>query len=313
LSARAAPVVLLGPQRAHPHVGAVLEEVGARGDVALITAGWQEWEDDDARLRESMGRRGVNLHLYGRAEIVWRQDPELAAAHHALQRQVRLLRRAYNVRLARAMDACIELDRLEGDPEVLDRERADALEVVRALDRHHAERLEALRRAFDDRYRPYGREAVARHRDEVRRILDGVDAVVVEGGHVPVLLNRLRLFGLDELLGSRTVVACSGGAMALSAQVVLFHDSPPWGPGHAEVGEVGLGLHQGLVPLPRGSERLRLDDPARVARMARRFAPTPCVVLDEGTRVSRSSGVWTARGALTLEPSGEVRPWDDPT
>jgi hypothetical protein len=125
-----------------------------------------------------------------------------------------------------------------------------------------------------------------------------------------VLLNRLRLFGVDEMLADKTVVACSGGAMALGPRVVLFHDSPPWGPGHAEVGEFGLGLYDGVVALPNGSVRLRLDDPGRVSRMALRFAPDVCTVLDEGAHAMCDAGVWTASGALRLDEAGTTRGWE---
>lgn len=310
MSASPARIALLGPQRAQPDVGAALAGLGATGEVAVITAGWQEWEDDDGRVRALVGDRGVNVHLYGRAERVWSEDPELAAAHHELQKRVRLLRRAYNARLASAMEAWIALDRLEGDAVVMDVERRGALDTVRALDRHHEERLRELRQDFYDRYDPLMRSAVARERGEVQRILGDVDTVVVAGGHVPVLLNRLRLFGVDELLAGKWVVACAGGAMVLGPRVVLFHDSPPWGPGHAEVGEYGLGLYESVVALPDGSARLRLDDPGRVGRMARRFAPAACVVLDEGTRVILRDGAWSTVGALRLDASGIARAWE---
>ncbi|NJD19844.1 MAG: hypothetical protein FIA95_11255, partial [Gemmatimonadetes bacterium] len=238
MSVRPSRVVLLGPQRHGPDVGGVVAGLGEPGPVALVTAGWQEWEGEDARIRETLGPGAFNLRLWSRAEGVWQEDPDLAGGHRKLQEDVRLLRRAYNVRLAPAMDAWIELQGLPGAPEVLDGERESALAAVRELDRHHAERVAELRDAFYRRYDPLMRASVGRQREEIRRALEPVRVVVVEGGHVPALLNRLRLFGVDQLLHGKTVVACSGGAMAMAHQVVLFHDRPPWGPGHAEMGEV---------------------------------------------------------------------------
>jgi len=89
---------------------------------------------------------------------------------------------------------------------------------------------------------------------------------------------------------------------------VLFHDSPPWGPGHAEAGEVGLGLVPGVVALPHASERLRLDDAGRVSRFARRFEPDACVLLDAGVRLEWMDG-WRSPEARRLAPSGRVEPW----
>ncbi|GMV07348.1 MAG: hypothetical protein AMXMBFR53_36230 [Gemmatimonadota bacterium] len=309
MTPRPSRVVLLGPQRGDPDVGRVLADLGSPGPVALVTAGWQEWEEDDARLRGALGPGAFNLRLYGRAEEVWRDDPELADAHRTLQEHVRLLRRAYNVRLAHAMDAWIELLGVPGDAAVLDAEQASALEAVRELDRHHARRLAALREAFYHRYDPLMRAAVGRRRDEVARALAATPVVVVAGGHVPALLNRLRLFGVDRLLEGKTVIATGGGAMAMAPRVVLFHDSPPWGPGHAEMGEVGLGLYPGVVALPDAAARLRLDDPGRVSRLARRFEPDACVLLDPGARVAWE-GRWRARGARRLTTSGRVEGWD---
>ena len=307
MSGRPARVVLLGPQGRDPDVGRVLHDLGVRTPVAVISAGWREWEDDDRRIGSALPRGSVNLRLWARAERVWRDDPELTRGHGALQRRVRGLRRIYNLRLYRAMDAWTELLGANTDPVVLDPERDDALEAVRALDERHARRVEELRSAFYREFDPRNRPAVARERAEVVKMLDGRDTVVIEGGHVPVLLNRMHLFGVADLLVGRTVVACSGGAMALAERVVLFHDNPPWGPGHAELGEVGLGVFRGVVPLPHAATRLRLDDPERVGRLARRFAPDRLVPLDAGDRVEWD-GAWRFGRARRLTPSGAVEP-----
>lgn len=310
MTPRPGRIVLLGPQRSHPTAGSVVSGLGGEGPVALISAGWQEWEEDDRHVRDALGASSFNLRLYGRAEEVWREDPELARGHRKLQEDVRTLRRAYNVRLAHCMDAWIGLLGLSGESGVMDPERRDALEAVRELDRHHARRLAELRGDFYHRFDPLMRSSVGRKRDEIRQALEGVGTVVIEGGHVPALLNRLRLFGVDQLLGEKTVVGCSGGAMVMAHKVVLFHDSPPWGPGHAEMGEVGLGLCPGVVALPSGSARLRLDDPGRVARLALRFAPDACVVLDPGSRLDWD-GSWRPGSALRLTEDGRTEPWRD--
>jgi hypothetical protein len=307
MTVRPSRVILLGPQRLHASVGAVVAELGA-GRAALISAGWQEWEEDDARILGALGPGAFNLRLYGRAETVWQEDPELARAHRKLQEDVRALRRAYNVRLARSMDAWIDLQALSGDPTVLDPERQDARAAVRTLDDHHARRLAELRGSFYQRFDPLMRGSVGRQREEIRLALEGVAVVVVEGGHVPALLNRLRLFGVDQLLAGKTVVACSGGAMALAHRVVLFHDSPPWGPGHAEMGEIGLGMYPGVVALPHGSARLRLDDAGRVGRLAVRFAPDTLLVLDAGSRADWD-GRWHPHETLRLTATGHIEAW----
>jgi hypothetical protein len=298
-------VILLGPQRLQATVGDVVGSLGVDGPVLTITAGWQEREMEDVELDEQLRGRSVNLGLYRRAERVATDDPELAKGHGELQRRVKLLRRAYNVRLAHLVDSWIGLVGLEGDGAVLDPEREAVLADVRALDERHLARIRELRREFQETYRPHERPSMSLHREEIRRLAADARVVVVAGGHVAVLLNRMRLFGVGELLEGRTTIAWSAGAMALSPRVVLFHDSPPWGPGNAEAFDTGLGFFPLVVALPHASRRLRLDDRGRVGRFARRFAPAMCVALDAGARVEWDGRGWSSpSGAPRLSEAG---------
>ena len=155
---------------------------------------------------------------------------------------------------------------------------------------------------------------MAAHRRELAAELDDCGALAIAGGHVAVLLNRLRLFGVIDLAAGKPIFAWSAGAMVLARRIVLFHDNPPQGAGNAEVLEEGLGVCPDLVPLPHAARRLRLDDPQRVGLFARRFQPQTCVTLDKGThlvyagkRLMAAAGArrLTARGGLAeLEPEG---------
>jgi peptidase E len=60
-------------------------------------------------------------------------------------------------------------------------------------------------------------------------LLAASHAVLIAGGHIAVLLNRLRLFDLSAVLRERPVFGWSAGAMVLTSRIVLFHDSPPRG------------------------------------------------------------------------------------
>jgi cyanophycinase-like exopeptidase len=149
---------------------------------------------------------------------------------------------------------------------------------------------------------------VAEHRDQLADRLRRVSALLIAGGHVAVLLNRLRLFGVLDLAHGLPVVAWSAGAMVLTERILLFHDSPPQGAGNAEMLDVGLGRCDGIVALPHASSRLRLDDPVRVATLARRVAPAVAVALDPGARVDAEGSRWRpAPGTRALLPSGDVR------
>ena len=303
-------VVLLGSQTERQTVGETVVELGLEGPIATITAGWQEWESDDGALDRQLGGRSVNLGLHAKAEHLWSEDGELRAAHRTLQSRLRRIRQLYNRRLAHHANDWMELLADPGPADLLDPERAQALDEIRALDAHHLGRIRDEWSRFEANANPSRRPGVARARDQIRARLDSCEAVVVEGGHVAVLHNRMRLFGLADLIADKTVIACAGGAMALSERVVLFHDSPPWGPGHTEVALPGLGLHRGLVVLPHAHARLRLDDPQRVSRLATRFAPARCVALEAGTRLDWDGRHWLPRGVEALHPDGGVRSWE---
>jgi hypothetical protein len=299
-------VVLLGPRPSPEAFRSVLDDLAPTGPVATIRAGWQEWEADPSPLSQALGDRAVPLDLHSRAERAWRTDPELMEAHRAMQQGVRLLRRAYNLGLSAAMGAWAEIGRLDDPAGVLAAERTAALEAVRVLDERQRTRIAEIRNEFEARTVPAERPALARERNEILDLLDGAGAVVVDGGHVAVLLNRIRMFGLDGPLAGLPTVGVSGGAMVLTDRVVLFHDCPPWGPGHAEVAEAGLGIAPGIVVFPDGEDRLVLDEPDRVGRLARRLAPAECVVLDGGARVDWDGDRWTVELARRLGVDGDV-------
>lgn len=302
-------VVLLGPQAHERTVVPVLDELGLDGPVGLITAGWREWEGDPSRIDPDLTNRAVHLPLYAAAERVWNEDPELRSAHRAMQSTIRALRRVYNVRLAHALQARDEITKLHGNPDVLREEEAAVLESVRALDARHAERVRATRMEYDQRFHPGDRPAVRDEMDRLRPDLRDLQAIVVEGGHVAVLLNRLRLFGGRELLAGRTIVACSGAAMVMAPRLVLFHDSPPQGPGHPELQEAGLGLYPDVIPMPHADKRLKLHDTRRMARFAERFAPSPCVLLEADTRLEWTAQGWEARSTRRIHVDGTLVDW----
>jgi hypothetical protein len=163
---------------------------------------------------------------------------------------------------------------------------------------------------FESRWKPGERPAVAAERSTVEELVREAAAVAIAGGQVAVLLNRLRLFGLPQLLEGATVLAWSAGAMAIADRVVLFHDSPPHGPGHAEVFGAGLGLAPGLLPFPHARRRLRFDDEHRVLLTARRFSPTVCVPLDDGERVDLLDGEWRfSAGTRRMGHDGSLHVW----
>jgi hypothetical protein len=301
---------LLGPQQLKQSLGAVVRALGREGPVAVVTAGWQEREDQDEELPEQLGRDVINLRLYERGEQVFAADPEYAKAHRARQDQLRQIQEFYKLRLERTFDAALDIARKAQGTDLEAEEVRVSLEHIRRIDAEHLERVSALREAYELQTRPLQRPAIARHRLELQKLLSAVGTVAIAGGHVAVLLNRLRMFGFGELLSDdHALIAWSGGAMVTSERVILFHESPPEGAGVSEVLEQGLGLHKGVVPLPNPKLRLKLDDPLRVGWLSRRYSHSKCVAFDQGDFVLfDGERYFGAEGTLLLKADGTVSP-----
>jgi len=287
-----------------------LESLGLTGRVAAITAGWQEREAEDDELYEHLGQRSLNLKLYERSQRVFAEDHALSSALHARQTELREMQDTYRIRLNHAVNAFRDLTaRDKPESEAFARAIEASMHAVRRLDTEHLARIRETHENFLAQVRHLRRRAVAKERREIAKLLSEADVLAVAGGHVVVLLNRLRLFGIAELWTDRAVVAWSAGAMVLGTRIVAFHDSPPQGPGYAEVIELGLGIYDGIIPFPHAKRRLRLDDPYRVSLLGRRFAPHACLALDEGCRVDRDPrGGWKALGGTRrLGADGSLR------
>ena len=119
-------VVLLGPQRHNPTIGRVLADKGWGGPYALITAGWQEREPEDAELRAAIGGESVNLELNAHYNALMAEDPELGVQTRHRQTRLRELQEVYRVRLASGMQAARRLLARDGEPWLMDRRGDEA-------------------------------------------------------------------------------------------------------------------------------------------------------------------------------------------
>ena len=337
------PIILLGPQRHQPGVGKAVADLGILGPLAFVTAGWEERELEDEELIHELERprhsgdtnQMINLSLFPRADDVFTHHPELREMMAEREIRRKMLRDLYHLRLAPQLEACRELlsrvdldahDRLH-DP-LHDPEIDDAIETVRRLDQHHLGRVAELEAEMAERFagEHVNHPVLLHHRRQVADLVAASGALLIAGGHVGTLMSVLRLFDVMNLAADKPVVAWSAGAMAISEQVVLFHDSPARGAGDAEVYGPGFGLVPGIVPLPHARHRITLDDRRRVALMARRFAPSVCVGLDYTARIDSVAaapgpaspqvdapgidptgaigGGWQASGQVTVLQSG---------
>jgi hypothetical protein len=305
-------VILLGPQR-RPTVDGVARALGLDGPVATITAGWQEREPDDGELSRLLDGRDVNLGLYRRWLDVQDRDGEYAAGEQRLQAALAELQDLYLLRLDHALQAVYALRRRGGRPAGV-AAAADAVAAVRDLDAAHLRRMNEARGEFFTKLVPHDRPVIAEHRAAVTALLGGAAALVVAGGHVGVLADVLHLFNVAPAAGAAAgpgwpVIAWSAGAMALTDRIVLFHDRAPQGPGHPEVYGSGLSMVRGVLLLPHARARLLLDDTARMAVFASRFAPARCVLLEQGTRLDTALASEAAGGASWPESAAGGAPW----
>jgi hypothetical protein len=295
-------VILLGPQR-RPTVDAVARSLslGVSGPVAVVTAGWQEREPDDAELSRVLGGRAVNLSLYRRWLDVQDRDPEYFAAERALAETLAELQDVYLLRLDYALRAVYAVQRRAGgEADAV----SEAVATVRELDTAHLRRVNQARSEFFQRLPPHDRPVIAGHRAAVSALVGEASAAVIAGGHVGVLAEVLHLFNVAAVLRS-PVIAWSAGAMALTDRIVLFHDRSPHGPGHPEVYGSGLSVVRDVVLLPHARARLLLDDTPRMAVFARRFGPARCILLESGTRIEIDGAGWPA-GVRAIGEDGHV-------
>ncbi|MDJ0758551.1 MAG: Type 1 glutamine amidotransferase-like domain-containing protein [Woeseiaceae bacterium] len=278
--------LLLGPQRPTINLGDAIEAsgIGARS-LAVISAGWQEAENDIDDIRGAVGLPLTDLCLYSRTEALFREHEDLSRDYRARQDRLQQQQRLYRLRLKQLAIAARHTLTATGDAELLAAERRHALAQLRALDRHHLKRTASVHRKFSRAWNADTLPAIDEHRREIVGILDANDGVIITGGNIAVLLNRLSLFGMGNLLADRAIIAWSAGAMVLADRIVLFHDRMPQGRREPEVLGAGLGLVPGHVFLPDPTGRLRQRDKPRIGLMARRFAPETCVTLDSGASV----------------------------
>ena len=295
-----APVrLLLGPQRPTPNIGDALAATGfGDGRIAVVSAGWQEAEGDIDVVRELVPNTLDDLRIYKRSDEVFAADTELHTAYRERQDKLMELQRMYRLRLRQLTIAARAILRSKGDVAMIAEERRHAISQLRALDRHHLHQTQKINARFGRTYNAGNNTALADQYAAIRDELADYDAVMITGGNVVVLMNRLRLLGIGQLLAARNIVAWSAGAMALSERIVLFHDRLPQGRRDPEVMCEGLGIVSNTVLLPDARNRLRTQELTRARLFSRRFAPAGCLTLDngsmlllEGERVRQSEAV----------------------
>jgi len=309
---RPCAVAVLGQQRFVRTLSSAVAALDVRGRFALVTAGWQEREGEDQELADYLGGNTVNLRLHKRADELFAADPELAEAHRKKQELLRYKQDFYRIRLEHEL-AANHVIRLRHAPrEVLAAEERSSIVAIQQLDAQHLQQGAEIHAEFESTMNLADRPSVKRHREALAELVSGATAVAIAGGHVATLVNRMRLFDLAGMLDGQAVFAWSGGAMAISERVVLFHDNTPEGAVAPEVLDRGLGLLRGVVVLPQPEQRLRLDDRERVQVMARRFAPAKVLAFPTSSHLTlRGDAIHSVENVSALETEGECRPFTE--
>jgi hypothetical protein len=283
-------ITLLGPLDEGVNLASEVEALGVEGPVALVTAGWEEGERNDAEIDRRLGGGSRNLGLYGRRLDVLSSDDEYAEAERRLRTQLDELRQVYLVRLSHALEGVDVIRRRFAEVG----RRADAefdgpIAAVRAVDDAHVAAMSDAYERFYTAHPPHERPVIAAHREEVASIVAGCGAVAIAGGHVGVLNDCLHLCNLAALLDTQPLIAWSSGCMALSQRIVVVDDEDPAGRPD-EIYDIGIGVARDLVALPTAVARLRAHDPDRLGVLARRVAPAVCVLFDPGDRLELHAG-----------------------
>jgi len=282
--------ILLGPQNPAPNIRQAIEAIHTDGPVVVITAGWRDSEGEIDELRETAGCPLEDLMLYQRAEEVFANEPALHELQRERQDKLTELQKLYRIRLSPTMAAARKLMRTRAEPELLRLEQRAAITQLRALDTHHLRRIQGIHQAFNQRRALLQVPRALVQREQVHHLVEKAGLVLIAGGHVAVLLNRIRLFGLDRLLVQKHVIAWSAGAMAMSERIVLFHHAAPQGNRDSELLDAGLGIVRRRVLLPHASTRLDWRNHRRMALFSRRFSPAVCCTLDNGSMIHLDKG-----------------------
>ena len=97
--------ILLGPQRHVPIVARAVAALVGDDDrpLAVVTAGWEERENEDHELREHVQRPVLNLELWARVERIFERDRELLTAMRQRHDTLRKVQELYRLRLQGAM------------------------------------------------------------------------------------------------------------------------------------------------------------------------------------------------------------------
>ena len=282
---------ILGPQRPKPNISDAINAHCRRGPIAIISAGWRYDEREIQDLTRDLKREVYHLPLYEWFDEMGIHEPELAGLHRMRQRQIKAYKKVYQLHLRSALNVWGQVrDLWKSHRDIYDQDEIEACQHVQEIDNRCVTRLEEIRDDFSALQQPWLHETAIPLFENIAYTFSQCAAIVITGGNVAVLRNRMYFFGLEHLLREaldegRHIFAWSAGAMALTDRIVLYYDDPPLGVRYPEILDTGLGLLNDTILLPHASTRLKLSDPERIEKFARRFEPATCICLENGAHI----------------------------
>ncbi len=290
---------VLGPQGTDKNLNHAINMFCPQGDIAVISAGWRYEECELQSLQKQLGRRLHHIPLYEWFDALGSVEPELSGLHRMRQRRILDYKKVYRINLDAALDSWIAIQHLyRKDPQTYAKDERAACRQVQAVDQACLNRLRDIKEDFSAIETPWLHDSALPLHEQIITVLERSAGLIITGGHVAILRNRLAFFGLEELLThfvleGKQIFTWSAGAMCLTDRIVLFHDDPPWGKGRTEILDTGMGLLPKTVFLPNATTRLNLQDANRIERFARRFHPSLSICLEEGSHL-----IFTDRGVF---------------
>jgi hypothetical protein len=274
----------------------------------LVSAGWEEDEEDDQWVRDALDVPVVNSHLYGLADRLFQDDPEVLRLLRERQDRLRDLREINAWQTENLFALARELwQRIEENAAAVGPFH-QTMAHLREVDRTYLRSVSTVIKEYDQRIAPQVRPSLQAYRSAVLQRLDGCQALLIAGGHVGVLLNRLNLCRLLRHV-SLPIIAWSGGAMALGERVFFYDHFIPHAKKEVELSRQGLRMYVGLQVFPRAEERLNLQDHNELALLARRIE-APCLLLESNSEIRwNSDGTLQTVNVRVADANGGVKPW----
>lgn len=243
-----------------------------------------------------MGEPVRNLRLYGAFRDIERAAPDLVASHARKQAALKAVKVVYREAIVAALAGVQKVwasRRDRGCPWF-----QQAIRHLQQVDTLFLAEADRLHEQFAETERPLSHPAVQEVRASILDTLAGCRALLIAGGHVGVLRNRMSFFGLDQALREKPIIAWSGGAMVLAERILLYHDHTAHGVGLAEYLDRGFGLVPGVVFLPHAEQRLDLARAESVGILAARLSPLRGIALENGGGVSPEGERFGRAGAV---------------